>query len=199
MSITPYLTTPKGLPYPPASDPVAQGAAAIQALAAAVDAASNYLIADSGALAAAQANIDFVSIPQTFRHLRLICWLRSNTTSAGVARLMCNGDTVAGNYAEASTSGTALGGWFSGSLVISTVAAGFYTVLDSTIFDYTGATRFKTWIGTWIQQNVGGTWSGTSPGGAVWESNAPINRLTISPNTNLLGIGSRAMLFGVHS
>jgi hypothetical protein len=46
-------TTPKGLPYPASSDPVAQGAAAIQALATAVDKRIPGIYANAAALPAA--------------------------------------------------------------------------------------------------------------------------------------------------
>lgn len=188
-------TTPRyALPYPDANEPVAGGAAAMQALAAALDGKLG-LIVDSGKLAAPAANIDLTSIPATFTHLRLYLQLRTTGVTAGnqEIRLMVNGDANAANYPTGAGSASNTLGFFLGYAALGSAAA---SVFGGTVVDipfYRDAALVKALLG----YGVGGNPFGIGSASGYWAGVAAINRLTITPAGGQWAAGSRAILYGV--
>jgi hypothetical protein len=185
------LTTPKyAIPYPDANEPVAGGAAAMQAIAQAIEAKVGLVpIADSGVLAVAASNIDFTSIPQTFSHI-LVVYLARLTGAEAAGWLMLNGDSSAANYAN----GGALGGLIIPSNVPGTTYPNFIASGQVFVPFYRATTR-KGIFNPQIYNN------GNNIGGGVqalqWYGTAAINRMTFTPAAGTWAIGSRFILYGV--
>jgi hypothetical protein len=94
-------TTPHGLPYPLPTEPVAEGAAAIRALAEAADTRSMFRIADVILSTDTVAGLDITGIPQDFRELMLYTWIRCAHTAAEINIIMqLNGDNGTNYYLQ---------------------------------------------------------------------------------------------------
>lgn len=191
-------TTPLGLPYPSPSDPVAQGAANIQALATAVDTLLARLSPIASVLLAAPAaTIDFPAIPAAgFTALRLVLSLRAdNAAAANQAAIRFNGD-AGNNYVSAAS---VLGSYIA-LAPIPAAASGVATfgAAEVIIPAYNNAARFKSaeYYGGFADTGAGASGHGAS--GGSWRNVAAINRITVVLTIagNLVA-GSRADLYGL--
>jgi hypothetical protein len=153
------------------------------------------------------ATFDFLSIPGTYTHLRLI-WQARATNSAAVTVGMrfnndtgtnydnqifaANGSSIAGNALAGSTSnrvGTAAG---TGS---GTSRTGWGTI---DIINYAATTWFKTYraAGGRSEDTAGEQHLGDASG--TWRSTSAITRVTLIPDAgSTFEIGSRATLYGL--
>jgi hypothetical protein len=160
------------------------------------------LISDS-TLGADAANIDFTSIAQTYKHLRLVIHARSAVAAQKdnlVVRF--NNDSTATHYVSAAIGmygSIAAEGGYNDKLIIAYVpgasaAAGLSAAVDTLIPDYTGTT---------LWQEVTGNSSGVADsamvvvGGGSFKQLAAISRITIFAVGGNLLAGSRASLYGL--
>lgn len=169
------------------------------------------LITDTTVSGSAAANIDFASIPGTYKHLRLVGQVRGDTSANHIAlRLTVNADTTAAhyewNYAETYSGNTANGtdsgsdtSLSVGNVCAATTPASWPGSFELDVPNYAGTTFFKTTIGVYGYGSGGGTGGilcGTSIG--FWLSTAAITELKFSPATGNFVIGSRISLYGVN-
>lgn len=164
------------------------------------------LIVTSGS----QALIDFTSIPQTFRHLRVKCRVRDTQAGTNAVGLRCrlNGDVTAGDYTSTSRSESA-----NGVAVVSLVAASAigvymglstqdgnaadlfcYNVIDIPFYAETNWNKLMTYVAT-CESTTGGMRNGS--GQARWKSNNAVNRVTIGGDGVAFKDGSEAQLYGL--
>ncbi len=158
-------------------------------------------------LAADAASITFSSIPQTFRHLRLVVFGRcSLATSTTLAYLRMNGDAGATYdwqqlHGNAATVGAGEGfadiiraGYISGANAPAGVASG----LSATVFDYARTAWQKAVIS--LSGGKGNVTSGSLIVVAVsgfWRSNAAITSLTLIASGSNFVAGTVATLYGI--
>jgi hypothetical protein len=191
-------TTPKlQLPYPAASDPVAQGAAAIQALAEKIETVlgTPILVADSGELAAPAATFDFASIPAGYTHLLLELLVSvTGTPGSPAAYVSANGDLAAGNYPFGTfTAGLGLAITATTSVPLPGSSDTKKAALTVWVPNYRRAGP-KTIRSLYLDQTLaltgrGGVWTGGA--------GAAINRLTIATNLTSFAAASHAWLYGI--
>jgi hypothetical protein len=161
-------------------------------------------------LGVAAASIDMTSIPQTFAHLKLELYLRTDVAAAADnVRVRFNGDTAA-NYDAHSGHFTGAGSGSTESIgqtaivlyehaTGSTATANEFGKFEVIIPHYTGTTSRK---GT---HSFGGrkTTDASLGGGVIfthggWRSTAAITQVTILPGSGAnLAAGSRVTLYGV--
>jgi hypothetical protein len=192
-------TTPIwALPYPSPSDPVAAGAANIQALAEATERALTPL--SDVTLAAPAAAFDLTSIPQTHVNLVLTAMLRLNTTN-NMNYVQFNGDTVAANYMTVygiggtlAPSGLGAGmGWSAGT----DAPAGSFTTLWLRLFQYRRTDAVRIAQGWVVGYRYDGTTSQNLHCSPIWVNIASaVNRLKLSAGAGSYVAGSRVQLFG---
>lgn len=197
------LTTPKyAIPYPDANEPVSGGAAAMQAIGMRLDGllGAPTLIVDTGELVASAASFDLTSIPQVYRDLRLILFMRSTTTAVS-GYLACNGDATAANYEQGGAAGGAAGNALGTVLAAANVpgtsaTANSFGVAIVDLMNYRRAGP-KVMLVAYGVYRYDGTLTGTRADqrSCFWNG-AAINRLTLTV-TGQLAIGSRAILLGV--
>jgi hypothetical protein len=161
-------------------------------------------------LSSPAASIDFTSIPQTYRHLRVVAMLRGDQAVGQLAlRARVNGDTGA-NYDSVqqqawSTSvagGEALAAayWeFVNRLPGATAGAGRFAMLEFDYPWYAQAVAQKIMLGTLGApvNTVAGANQILVGIFAMWRSTAPITALNFLPSANNFDAGSRAALYGV--
>jgi hypothetical protein len=163
-------------------------------------------------LAAAAASIDFASIPATFAHLLLICYLRGDTAAVSFdAMLRVNGDSGA-NYDDAinyftnvstvtqrsdfgATSITTSGG---ANLPAANAPANAEGVLEILIPHYANTVNHKSvqWQGHGEQAAAAASFYNWI-GAGRWKSTAAINELTLIASVGNFAIGSRVELVGI--
>jgi hypothetical protein len=197
-------TTPHGLPYPAPTDPVAQGAAAIQALATAVDARLGYQLIQELVLAAAGA-LSFTAIPAGFRALRVIFNAKGDTNAASTSHsLRLNNDSGSQNYGSTGGYASALG---IGALPAATMPASYFASGELDIVygaaalapagRHIGVHGFT--IARIAAAGTGADFSLAAVSG-VWLGNfagAAVNRLDLIPGAGNYVAGSRAALYGL--
>lgn len=179
-------TTPVwDIPYPSSTDPVAAGAADMQAIAERVEAVLDQrekLLARIEVAATGSTVLDIDLIPQTHRHLRLVGNLKQfGGTVPCYTYLKFNGDGATANYI----------GWSnpSGGFRIPDLryaADAQWTPQGYRITDYTAADRWK---------------SITTDGSAAyaigdWKGVAPLTRLTFSIVSATFAVGAWLELYG---
>jgi hypothetical protein len=198
--------TPRGLPYPLPTEPVAEGALAIRNLAEAIKGWQCIGEKDPSP------SIDvFTAIPQAFDHLRLVVLARSVTAAKfDELCLRLNGSVAAQYYrsnivvnAGAVTGQQFLGETFGriGWLPAATATAGFWSVTDLLIPFYSG-TNYKTWTGTNYAHTPAASnntdlFTATIGGGLVVGTAVTAIQLFGGPTGSLLASGSRAWLYGL--
>lgn len=153
-------------------------------------------------------SIEFVSIPQTFRHLRLVfegrstgasspAWigLRFNDDAAAnydYYQHRVNGSTIASGNGPASTLG------FCGLVTGAPAPAQHFGVVAVDLFNYVGTTRNKLFIAnswaTW--GDIATDWWMQRTDGR-WRSMAAVNTLAVRGNGVNLAAGSTAWLYGI--
>jgi hypothetical protein len=208
------------MPLPPtAIAPGAQAGYVLQTLAGAPltvgwqSAGAFGLIVPIGAevvLAAAAAQIEWTSIPATYKHLLIEAYLRTDrATNQDTAVLQCNGDTGS-NYRTAQaivtevtsgspgvlTSATALACQVPGA---NATPAGEMMAVEYMLRYYTlGSSKYVAVFAVG-QPGAGGSMAKASNVGAgSWTGAAAINRVTLKPGTsgNFIA-GCRAQLYGI--
>lgn len=147
----------------------------------------------------------FSSIPQTFTHLRMICYLRTSQAGAGAnAGVWLNNDQ-SGIYRVHYTGGDG-GSIFSGDFAANQTSfnigwvgntaatAGLFSTHIVDILDYTDTSKFKTirtingFDANNSTTNLVGLWSG------LWRSTSAINRIDIPIG---FATGSTVSLYGI--
>lgn len=195
-------TTPdRALPYPSPTDPVAQGAANIQALANAIDPLLGATRIAEALLTVAASSILISGINQTYRHLVLLTNLWSDQASAQNVFLEVNAFVdpatyvreylfaQAGNSPLAATANDKFSGMFaSGTSVGGDGSANGLLVL----FNYKTVSR-RNWLaigGQAATPQVGLLWGN-------WMSGSPLTSLGLTPAAGQFKAGSRATLYGL--
>lgn len=163
-------------------------------------------IADTTLTVAAGA-IDLQSIPATFKHLRLVCYLRSTDGGVAVNTLVRLNNDGAANYdfqyisasAAAAVGAEGLGqtSVSIGGMPAAGGGANLFSQAMVELADYTNATNNKSVLSDVIYKYgiLSGNMTRYASGG-FWRSNAAVNRLTILPSAGNLAIGSRVTLYG---
>lgn len=165
------------------------------------------MLADS-TLGASAASIDFTSINQTFTHLMLVCYLRSDTVATTQnANVRFNADTGS-NYDYQSLNGSAATAAAAETFAGSTIFAGTIPAASATanVFGgivieipyYSQSTNNKALIATSALKS--GTTTGTlgiRTNAGFWRSSAAITQVTILPSLNNFAAGSRITLYGM--
>lgn len=150
--------------------------------------------------------IDFIDIPQTFRHLKIIG--QAVASESGVGNVWYNGDTTAANYQRTVIAGFGAAAAASANLNLQTSisfrdsggrTAGFATQFELTISNYTRSDIFKTGIQdeVAIHQNTDTTRYSVSKEGVVWKDTSPVTRLLIDSSAGILLSPSRVSLYGI--
>ena len=196
-------TTPTGLPYPLPTEPVAEGAQAIRNLAEGVEARSMLKLAQV-TLAAPAASLDFPSIPQTFQHLRLEAFLRSEAAATShLCYLRTNGDSTAiyhGQYIQGAAGAVSAGAETNSTGFV------FYTSAASSPANHFGANVFDlpAYTTAYVKNCLIAGGLVTAPTALLkidrfgyWGSVAAITRLTLSTSSGNFAVGSRATLYGL--
>lgn len=201
-------TTPKGLPYPAPTDPVASGAANIQALAQAVDPLLGFVRIYDSTAAAAVASFDITAIPAAYAHLQLVLHARSTAALlTDLVQLRFNGDAAASYYGQQLTANAAAvtaaqaiatTGLGIGDIPAATATAGVAGSANILIPGYSTGAMTK------AVQSMNACPAGTSTGTlyleqriGFWVSGGVINRITLLPNTGTFAAGSRCTLYGM--
>jgi len=160
-------------------------------------------------LSAEGASFDFTNIPQSFKHLKLISYLRDKG-STSIASVRFNNDSSAvyssliSYFRAVATLGTVevINGT-KGDIMSSAFDAGdianIFRITETIIPDYTNTSNFKSWVGPAHAPYVG-----TASNvyiyffGGHWKSTAAISRLTITEKAgaNFMA-GSRISLYGL--
>jgi hypothetical protein len=191
-----YTTPNYQFPYPDSNEPVAGGAAAIQALAEAIDRAFRIPIADTGELTGGQTIIDLANIPQTCKHLQIDFWLRPVSTG-GPVWITFNGDTTGAYFNQnAASGGIRVDIPYSGlgNALNNPAAFGFVRLIIPNYCDGIGGTaiRYRT---AFLEKADGYTGGYTH---IQWVNTAAINRVTATIGAPGYLAGSRAQIIGVN-
>lgn len=177
-----------------------------QAVAEAVSEQSMVMLADD-LLAGAQASFDFTSIPATYKHLRLVLYLRGSAAATEVvAKLRFNNDSGTNydwqkHYAAGSSGGA--GETMSDNEIeladatAGSSPAGAVSVLDILIPNYAEETLQKAVTYHAFNPRNGAGTEYVFHGGGIWKSTAAINRVTVLPGSGNWVAGSRATLYGM--
>lgn len=163
--------------------------------------------------AGGSSTISFSSIPQTFTHLELRCFIATNRGTYGTdnayLRLGNGGIDSGSNYASHEVygdgAGVASGGQVSttapfliktGTGVISSFAIDIVTILD-----YTNTNKYKTLRnigGVDINGTIAGFGGIAALGSELWMNTAAVTNISIGPQSGSLFIqGSRVDLYGI--
>ena len=201
--------TPRGYPYPLPTEPVAEGAAAIRALAEKVDANVVDLIQTIKLSSAGP--ITFLAIPQTYAHLLAVgsvrCALGATNDPLG---LRFNNDSGPGYRSQQTnavaggppnTSAQAPSGFgYCGHAPGSTSApASWFNAFELLIPSYRDTGQLRSWLSRGFSAWGAADMSLHSFGGFFWGAPA-VTRLDIFGVTapNSLAVGSRISLYGLN-
>jgi hypothetical protein len=171
-------------------------------------AAYETLIADT-TLAAAAGSVVFSSIPQTYRHLRLVLTARGDLTGTGPQRVLMrmNADSGAGYHwqymrgnATTPTTGAFIGASSIGVglLTVAGSAADNWATTEVVLPDYRSATHRKQ-----VQASTGGMMTDETAGlfleqsTGIWRNLSAITSLTLFPSGGNFIAGTRATLYGM--
>jgi len=161
-------------------------------------------------LGADAASVSFSSIPQTYRHLILMCYARiTESVTNDYMYLQFNGDTGA-NYdyqhsimggsstSFSSTYGQTQGrcGDLAGATSTRSTSVGMAEIL---IPHYAGATFDKAWLsrGGDVYLQAGSNGTSTGLWGGNWRNTAPLTSITLLPAANNFKAGSLFTLYGI--
>lgn len=198
--------TPRGLPYPLPTEPVAEGAQAIRNLAEAIDLAPRRIA--QVVVGANVPTIDFANIPQTFENLALAVYARSDNAAAAIELRARFNDNAAVVYAweiAAFVAGAAAPGENLGqsSLLLARIpglgspsAGSFGQVLSEiTAYRRGGHKMITSRAGAYTAIASGGIRAEVSSG--VCTDPAAIAKLTLLLSAGLFVNGSVATLYGL--
>lgn len=161
---------------------------------------------DTQTLAAPAATITFSSIPQTYRHLRLVLEGRLTTAASAALAVRFNGDTGA-NYDLSRISGASASVSHTGSAAITSGQVGILPNSGSPagaalggevqVLNYAGTT-FKKRANFQLLLPTESTGDTVYIGGFAWRSTAAITSITVlTTNGDTLAAGSHASLYGM--
>jgi hypothetical protein len=154
-------------------------------------------------LATPTASIDFTSIPQTYRQLRVVLTARSSASGAANLSMAVNGDSTSANYNMQYVEGsgpTAYVGnnaWlFIGTACDAASPANWFAEFDVTIPDYRStAARYRDYTCVW--HGATGATPTTGVWATWWQNTAAITRLTFTLAVGNFVAGSYAALYGI--
>lgn len=153
--------------------------------------------------------MDFLDIPQIYKHLFIVGQLLVTPTSGGTTvGILFNGDSLKANYAGQALNGTSSTVLASGASGITPGVDTRATLISSNergtqfsiyVSNYTNTTFYKTWIKEeiTIENNTTSNW-GQKISTVLWENTVAINRITMLPLlASVLKVGSQVTLYGM--
>jgi hypothetical protein len=176
------------------------GAAANPQWASAGAATQNVALLASSVLGSSSPNMDFTSIPQTYRHLKIVAQFRTDRAANfnDDVIISINNDTTDANYRQNQAVGAAGSGnvRYGAHAAAASSAAGVFAQFEILVPYYTTTDRHKHTMATGWQDNS--TFGLNQITHLIWANTAAITRLTFAPRigTNLV-TGSSVHIYGV--
>lgn len=162
------------------------------------------LLVSDQTLGATSNDIQFLSIPQGYKHLQLIAQTRGDNASTLIQlQLQFNADTTNGNYVgelmqgkTSAVAAAALGGFYIGSTSAATATANHAGMVNIMIPNYAGTTFFKSAYSNC--QYYDGTDRYSEGIAFYWTNTAAITRIDMKPNNGNFIAGSRFTLYALN-
>ena len=154
----------------------------------------------------ATGTIGFNNIPQTFNHLKVMCYTRTSTSGNSDGVLMqYNGDTGSNytwmliyNNSNVTYGGQVSTATYVGVTISSSATANIFAAIENTIPCYTNTAAFKVNYGS--GSSVFSAVGSLSVAGGYWANTNAITSITLIPQTgaNTFNVGCQFFLYGIY-